>query len=919
MKTSLAKVSFYNILITALIFSIVLGFFTYKITNDSYESRVAELEKNYMEKNKKLVKNEVLRVMKRMQTVKKLAYDAHISILEEKVNYVENVINHGFYDDIKIESLINKYREELDLFKWDNHTGYFFIFNQEGKVLYHGAKKEMEGKNLFDLSKDNDELIKFLNKSLNKDTNLGSYHWFKPNEGRNELYEKHVFIKRHLGYKIYIAAGVYKDELDKKIQSILFKEIEQDKFGDNNYGYFWIHSYEKNVKMLMHPYTKTIVGKDITDFKTLDGQYLFQNMNKIVEENGGGYINYIWWRPNLEQKKQDEKTSYVHLLKDWNIVLGSGFYLTELREMLDSERDKLRESLNENLQKILTVLGMLILISLVVARYFSKKIQNVELAQKEQYNMLEQYKQVLDKSAVVSKTDKKGVITYINKSFSNVSGYSKEEVLGKLHNVVRHPDTPKSQFKKLWNNIQTGSVWNGILKNKRKDGESYYTRATILPIKDSDGNILEYISAATDITELVENRSKLQSIFRTDTLTGLGSRVSLIDDISKVKKGGLIIINIDRFKEINDTYGHKIGDSVIKEFANRLFNFFSDEDYKLYRVQADVFALYSSQTKKDIYNKVNSFMKTLGKEIYQVENKKFIITYTAGMAFESENLFTYADIALNEAKRKNVKIKEYDSSMKNIEEFKNNIEWVEKLHQAISEDKIVPFFQPIYNYHTKKIEKYECLMRMIDGDKVIPPGEYLSIAKKTRVYPELTYKMVEKAIGKFATNTKEFSINLSVEDLMNDELMIFIYDYADQKEIFNRMVLEVVESEEIEDSDHIIKTIKRFKDRGAKVAIDDFGSGYSNYDYLISLQADYVKIDGSIVNHLLDDERTQDVVKSIVDFAKKSNMKTIAEFVSSKELDEIVEKLGVDYAQGYYYGKAEQELKGIVEVHNYHI
>ena len=199
-------------------------------------------------------------------------------------------------------------------------------------------------------------------------------------------------------------------------------------------------------------------------------------------------------------------------------------------------------------------------------------------------------------------------------------------------------------------------------------------------------------------------------------------------------------------------------------------------------------------------------------------------------------------------------------------------------------------------------------MRLIEDDKVIPPGEYLDVAKKTKLYPELTYKMVAKSMSKFANNDKEFSINLSIEDLMNPELMVFVYDYAEQKEIFQRLVLEIVESEEIEDSDAISKIIERFKERGTKIAIDDFGSGYSNYEYLISLHADYIKIDGSIISHILEDERTAEVVKSIVTFAKKSNMKTIAEFVSSKELDEKVKSLGVDFAQGYYYGKAQEEI-----------
>ena len=301
-------------------------------------------------------------------------------------------------------------------------------------------------------------------------------------------------------------------------------------------------------------------------------------------------------------------------------------------------------------------------------------------------------------------------------------------------------------------------------------------------------------------------------------------------------------------------------------------------------------------------------MNTVGKEAYKVKENNFFLTYTAGIASENENLFTYADMALNEAKSKQVKIKTYEESMNNIKEYKQNILWVEKLHLAIAEDRIVPFYQPMYNYKTGKIEKYECLMRLIENGQVIPPDNYLNIAKKTKLYPQLTYKMVAKSIDKFAVSSEEFSINLSIEDLMNEELMQFVYSYAEQKDVFTRLVLEIVESEEISDNDSISKILTRFTEAGAKIAIDDFGSGYSNFNYLISLKANYIKIDGSIIQHILEDERALEVVKSLVNFAKKSNMKTIAEFVSSKELNELIESLGVDYAQGYYYGKAEPEL-----------
>jgi len=220
----------------------------------------------------------------------------------------------------------------------------------------------------------------------------------------------------------------------------------------------------------------------------------------------------------------------------------------------------------------------------------------------------------------------------------------------------------------------------------------------------------------------------------------------------------------------------------------------------------------------------------------------------------------------------------------------------------------VAHFQPIYNYKTKTIEKYEALMRIEEKGSLLYPNHFLNIAKQTKLYSELTYKMINIVIDKFSSNNLEFSLNLCIEDLMNKELTNYLYDYALKKNVLNRMVLEIVESEEMEDNTYISKVIKKFKDVGTKISIDDFGSGYSNYEYLISLQADYLKIDGSITKLIITDDRTLDVVKSIVEFAKKSDIKIIAEFVSNEEIDKVLREVGVDYAQGFYYGKPQAEL-----------
>lgn len=904
MKNSLSKISFYSTALILISFSVLLALFIYRFSESYYQERIVEMEKSYFDRNKKLVKNEVQRKIQQYVTLKEVMYKNAENMLSEKVDFVEHLINHH-KDNSDIRSIVKKHEIILDSLKWDQGTGYFYIFDRNGTFLYHGADKTNENTNIWEVSKNYKNLNDFLRKSLDQNSLYGSYEWFQPGKGDNALFEKFVYIKKDDRYDVYIAAGMYKDKLKEKILEIFYKDLVINRFGEKDYGYFWVNGLDNIMKL--HPINPEIVGKSLDDMVTSSGKPIFKAINSVAS-NGGGFVEYEWYRP--DNLKIDTKQSYVAMLDEDSLVIGAGFYMSELTELYRLEKEKLRSLTNENIINMMSIQLVLTLLVMLLAKYISMRIEATEKENLEQTNMLKQYKFLLDKSSVVSKTDVEGKITYVNAQFTKVSGFTNNELLGRTHQILRHPETPKVQYIRLWDKISQGKIWKGIIKNKKKNGESFYNSTTIVPIKDSEGNIVEYISSGTDVTELIENRTKLQSLFKTDTLTGLGNRVSMIDLVSKKDKGVLGLINIDRFKEVNDSYSHTIGDEVIKEFASRLFNFFDERHYSLYRMQADVFGIFSDNHSIDkVIQEITAFINTIGIKEFNISNNTFILTYTCGVASNSDNLLTYADIALAEAKNKRVKILAYDPSMSNIEQFRNNIQWVERLHIAIREKNVIPYYQPIFNYNTGKIEKYEALMRIREGDKIIFPNEFLAIAKKTRLYPELTYTMVEHVLRKFTDLDLEFSINLSVEDLMNEELMIFLYDYAEQKNVFKRMVLEIVESEEIQDSDQVIKLIKKFKARGTKIAIDDFGSGYSNYEYLLILQADYLKIDGSIIKLIVSDSRTLDVVKSILEFAKKSHMKTIAEFVSDEHIDTLLREIGVDYAQGFYHGKPEAEFQ----------
>ncbi|WP_024953818.1 cache domain-containing protein [Sulfurospirillum arcachonense] len=499
MNTSLSKLSFLNTIASILIFSIVLASSIYIFTDNLYKQKLEKLEKNFYQKNKNLVKKEVEREIKNIVALKKEIYKNTEEMLAQKVGIVRNLFDN-LKSDEQLSTLIEKYSEVLDNIKWDNDTGYIYIFNEEGSLIYHGTNKKIINKNIFELSENNPSLSQFLKDSMGKEQNFGSYKWEKPNSNKEILFEKFAYIRKDIKYNMYIAAGIYKDELDKKILNIIRKEIYVDRFGENDYGYFWVTGLNK--KMKIHPFNPEIEEKIIPPI-----DFLFTAINKKALE-GGGFIEYEWYRP--KQKYKEAKIAYVKLIDGWPLVLGSGFYLSELSDILKNEKDDLRKLTNQYILNVLSVLIFMIIAVILLTKILSNKIKKIEDERIEQLNMLEQYRLILDKSSVVSKVDQKGIIIYVNNKFEKISGYSTSEVIGKNHNIVRHPDSKKEQFKDLWHTVKQGDIWMGILKNKTKNGNTYFNNTTIVPIKDSQGMILEYISSGSDVTELFELHKEIE-------------------------------------------------------------------------------------------------------------------------------------------------------------------------------------------------------------------------------------------------------------------------------------------------------------------------------------------------------------------------------------------------------------------------
>lgn len=418
-----------------------------------------------------------------------------------------------------------------------------------------------------------------------------------------------------------------------------------------------------------------------------------------------------------------------------------------------------------------------------------------------------------------------------------------------------------------------------------------------------------------DISHEVEHKNELYKLLYTDNLTKLSNRAKLIEDLQNnlFSLNAVAILNINSFKEVNDFFGHKVGDAILIDVAKILLDFISkNEDLRVYRFPSDTYCIVSTNSNKEKFiDLIKEIIDFIYKKVFYFEQYEIDIRVSAGISFSDKNnkLIT-ADIALQSAKKEHKDFLVFFDELDKFQEYENNMLWSKKLKSAFLNDKIEVFYQPIVNNHTLKIEKYECLVRLIDETgKVIAPFFFLDISKKSNQYTKLTKIVIEKAFKKFEHLPYEFSVNISYDDIENNDFLDFIKDMLTKYNVSNKVVFEILEDEGIKNYNLLINFVDEVKKLGCKVAVDDFGSGYSNFEHLLKMNVDYLKIDSSLIKNVVKDENSYKITKTIIEFAKNLNLKTIAEYVENAEIFSIIKELGADYSQGYYFSAPLEEPK----------
>ncbi|MGP2656481.1 cache domain-containing protein [Malaciobacter sp. WC5094] len=668
---------------------IISVYFQYK----SFEEEIKHVKEDFIELKKSEIKTEVLRVYKNIEKKEKEINNKIKENLKKRVALAHTIANSIYEDNKNIKSDEEiKYLivTALKNISFTNKRSYFFINKNDGKAILFNTKsmlnKNINNWNLKD--KKGKAFIQEQSKiALTKKEGFLKTHFVKPDLKDNIQYPKLSYVKLFSPYNWHIGTGEYIDDVVKDIQDTILTDIANIRYGKE--GYIFINRIDK--KALIFNGVKLDKPKDYTNTKLFNIQV--ESMKK------GDFFQYNFRK--LNTKKEFPKISFVKQYHKWGWIIGTGLYIDEVNSHIELRQKEVKNSIILQIISLILVSISLFLLVYFISKNMSDKIKknitnligsfkiaskkskkiNTSLLTYDEFedlaNSLNQtlksrnkailkqknYLDIIDENVITSSTDKEGIITNASNAFCNISKYSKKELIGSSHNIIRHPDVPKKFYEQMWETLNSGKVWKGEIKNLRKDGKEYWVDAIIQPIYKNK-EIVGYTAIRHDITD----KKKVEYLSITDELTGLRNRrffnEVIKDELLRAKRNKsfltFMMLDIDYFKKYNDTYGHQKGDEALKEVAKALKNLCKRGGDYSFRLGGEEFGvLFISENTQGSETFANKFLKEI--EALNIEHKESLvsknITVSIGLVTKQANtvknedeLYKLADDALYEAK-----------------------------------------------------------------------------------------------------------------------------------------------------------------------------------------------------------------------------------------------------------------------------
>ncbi|MEH6442257.1 MAG: EAL domain-containing protein [Oceanospirillaceae bacterium] len=917
--------------IIGIVLFIIVGVFSYFLFKDNSNNkyRLEALNKEiYIEQKQRIraelknardyifYKNSQAEVHLKQQT--KIAVEHAISIANGIYQQQKSIAN-----ETQIEQMIVAALRDLRFF---NGRGYFFIDQLDSKIVMQPPSPHLEGTYSFS----NPDTVQAMNLIFNSVKNLqraghSSYLWYSPAD-KSQMIEKITYAQVFEPLGWVIGTGDYIASFEDDLRTSALKRLSSIKS-------------ESQVKITILDNEANILSQSQTDSaaKTTVPELSLALRESIIEfanNSDGGFVNFS--QLNQSDQYTNNRFAYIETIIPFSWIVVADIAPSKMNNIINQQKKQLSMLFSEDLTMLIIVLIITSLSTLLILyiynfwfkRLFKNYQINLDLQQQEinaSAKALQLASRVFESSndAIVV-SDAQHSIVAVNPACVRLTGYNTTEVLGKRPTVFGSDHQDKAFYKQALQQLEKVGYWQGELSHKHKNGQLYPVWLTISTSLDNQHNILNYISIFSDISERKKTEKHLSYLADFDLLTKLSKRHVLAkraqelitaDHPANPQKFALMIIDLDRFKNINDSLGHNIGDQVLKMVAKRLSANTRASD-SISRLNGDEFIILVNHSKAGAAatRLASRVLRDLAVPL-EIAEHSLVVTPSIGIAIFPENgdsfdtLLKNSDAALNHAKnqgRNHFQFFTHDMHLRASELL--TIE--HRLRRAIDKNQLELHYQAQFDLSNGDIIGCEALLRWNCPELNSPgPDTFIPVAEETGLILPIGQWVLDQACAQaviwqnsglqlvpIAVNVSSYQFNKNIVKSIQHSLNKVDLDSK-------WLVVEITESALMQDPEFTKDSLLELRALGVKIALDDFGTGYSSLAYLKRFPIDKLKIDRAFITGLPQDQDDLVITRSIIDVARNLNMTTIAEGVETLDQQLLLRSLGCDQMQGFYKAK----------------
>ena len=520
-------------------------------------------------------------------------------------------------------------------------------------------------------------------------------------------------------------------------------------------------------------------------------------------------------------------------------------------------------------------------------------------------------------------TDMQNRIVYVNRAFCDVFGYCKNEVVGQNPKILASGRHDLLYYEQMWKSINDRGFWRGEIWNRCKDGTDVVRWMSISVISNPHNGEKNYFAVTLDIADLKESEEKLSYIACHDPQTGLANRTKLFDRIDQFIKrskrsraiGALLYLDLDRFKDINNLLGYKVGDQILVEVAERLVSRIRSHDL-IARVGGDEFVLWLEEMQsvaeaEVVAEKVLSALN----DPFEINGEEYILEGSIGISLypqdagERDSLLKNAEVAMYRAKEDTKrKIAFYRHQM--IQQAKSSSSLETELYQALKNREFELYYQPKIDALSGEIRGAEALIRWNHPTRgLVMPDDFVPFAEQTSLISKLGAYVLERAFEQLRIWRRlsglnlSLSVNISGRQLNDDDIKTLMHIIGVNIDLAPQIVIELTETFLMHHAHSAVLMLEKLKSSGVKLSIDDFGTGYSSLGYLKRFKVDELKIDRLLINDIEIDQDDRTITSAVIAMAHTLGLSVVAEGVETLGQAEILRESGCDLFQGFYYDR----------------